>query len=216
MDSRGRLLAAGIGRRLIDAIVARVQALPLHEGAAVVDLGAGGGDVLGALAAAQSITGIGIDLSTAAASAAARRFPSLAWIVANADRRLPILDRSVDLVLSVNARRNPAECARVLARPGYLLVAVPAADDLIELRALVQGTGVERARTDTLLAEHQDDFTVEEQTTVREQRRLDRGQLVDLLRGTYRGARSSAASRVEALTSLDVTLASDLLLFAPR
>ena len=36
-----------------------------------------------------------------AATYAARRHPSLWWIVANADRRLPVLDASVDLVLSV-------------------------------------------------------------------------------------------------------------------
>ena len=116
--------------------------------------------MLGELAAHRRITAVGIDLSAAAVRAAARRFPALTWVVANADRHLPILDRSVDLVLSVNARRNPVECARVLARPGYLLAVVPAADDLIELRELVQGRRVERDRIDTLLEEHHAAFTL--------------------------------------------------------
>jgi 23S rRNA (guanine745-N1)-methyltransferase len=216
VDARARLLSSGIGRTLVDAVVRTASGLPLAHEAPVVDLGAGSGEVLGKLAAERCITGIGIELSIAAATAAARRFPSVTWIVANADRRLPILNRCVALVLSVNARRNPAECARVLARPGHLLVVVPAADDLIELRQLVQGRGVERDRTESLLAEHEAAFTLVDQSTVRERRALGRDQLFDVLRGTYRGARTSAASRVQALTSLDVTFASELRLFAAR
>jgi 23S rRNA (guanine745-N1)-methyltransferase len=216
LDARARLLASGIGRTLVGTVVRTASRVPLSEEAAVVDLGAGTGEVLGELAAARRIAGIGIDLSSAAVAAAAKRFPSVTWIVANADRRLPILDRSVELVLSINARRNPSECARVLTRPGYLLVVVPAADDLIELRELVQGRAVERDRTEPLLQEHQATFEIVEQATMREARRLTRDQLLDVLRGTYRGARTSAASRVEMLTALDVTFASELRLFAAR
>ena len=62
------------------------------------DLGCGSGELLGALAAARDICGAGIDLSTAAVERAARRYPALTWVVANADRRLPLLDASVHLV----------------------------------------------------------------------------------------------------------------------
>ena len=119
-------------------------------------------------------------------------------------------------MLSVNARRNPAECARVLTRPGYLLAVVPAADDLIELREVVQGRRVERNRTEPLIEEHDAGFTLVEQATIRERHPLTRDQLLDVLRGTYRGARTSAAHEVETLTSLDVTFASELALFAAR
>ena len=194
----------------------RAARLDFRDAAPVVDLGAGGGDALGELARRRTIAGIGIDLSAAAATVAARRFPSITWVVANADRTLPLVDGRVELVLSINARRNPAECSRVLTRAGYLLAAIPAADDLVELRELVQGVRVERGRADALVQEHAGAFRLLEQTTVREVRSLERSQLLDLLRGTYRGSRSSHAARVEALTTLDVTLASELLLFAPR
>jgi 23S rRNA (guanine745-N1)-methyltransferase len=216
LDARARLLEAGVGRALLDAVVERASRLDFREGAPVVDLGFGGGDALGELARRRTITAIGIDLSTAAATVAARRFPSMTWVVANADRTLPLVDGGVELALSINARRNPAECARVLSRAGYLLAAIPAADDLVELREIVQGVRVERGRADALIREHAGDFTLLEQTTVREGRSLERSQLIDLLRGTYRGNRSSLAARVEALTTLHVTLASELLLFAPR
>jgi 23S rRNA (guanine745-N1)-methyltransferase len=216
LDARARLLTAGIGQTLLRHVVDTATRFLMSDDAVVVDLGAGPGDILGELAERRSITAIGIDLSAAAVRTASRRFPSLTWVIANADRQLPILERSVDMVLSVNARRNPAECTRVLTRPGHLLAVVPAADDLIELREVVQGRRVERNRTETLIEEHEAGFTLVEQATIRERHSLTRDQLLDVLRGTYRGARTSAAHDVEALTSLDVTFASELTLFAAR
>src|SRR5260370_29405762 len=61
--------------------------------------------------------------------------PSLcAWIVANDDRFLPYADRSFSIVLSITARMNAGEFRRVLRDGGGLLIALPAPDDLIELR----------------------------------------------------------------------------------
>jgi 23S rRNA (guanine745-N1)-methyltransferase len=216
IDARARLLDAGVGRPLLHQLVQIVNALSLRERAVVVDLGSGSGDALAAVTRNGSIAGIGIDLSTAAAEHAARRFPALTWVVANADRRLPLGDASVDLVMSVHARRNPAECARVLAPGSHLIVAVPAPDDLVELRAAVQGDRVEHDRADALIEEHQAPFVLQSRVSVREQRNLERDALLDLLRGTYRGGRLSASTRVEALASLNVTLASDVFLFVRR
>jgi 23S rRNA (guanine745-N1)-methyltransferase len=215
IESRARLIASGAGRAVVDAIAARAGAIGLPSESAVVDLGCGSGELLGTIAAQQAIVGIGIDLSTPAIEAAARTFPDLLWVVANADRRLPLLDRSLDLIVSLHGRRNPVECARVLKSNGFLLAAVPGPDDLAELRELVQGERVERDRTDAVLAEHERHFTLRDRWRVRERLSLDRERLQDLLRGTYRGARHSAAARVQALPALDVTFASDVLLFAP-
>jgi len=211
--ARARLIAAGIGRALIDAMVSTAASLDLGESPVAIELGSGTGDLLAALARTRPIAAIGIDLSTAAAGHAARRHPELTWVVANADRRLPVLDGSASLVLSMHARRNPDECARILSPGGFLLVAVPGPDDLIELRASVQGEGVERDRVATLVAEHARHFTPAGHTSVRGQQHLDREALRDLLRISYRGARESAAARVDALRPMDVTFASDLVLF---
>jgi 23S rRNA (guanine745-N1)-methyltransferase len=215
VEARAALLAAGIGQVIVDEFVQRA-AVTLGDDALVVDLGSGGGEALAQLARLRPIAGVGIDLSVAAVEHAARRFPGLTWVVANADRRLPLLERSVDLVLSLHGRRNPAECARILTAGGFLLVGVPAHDDLIELRALVQGAGVERERADTLVALHAPFFTLVERSSVRDRHQLDREALLDLLRATYRGERASLAGRVAALASLEVTLASEFFLFAPR
>jgi 23S rRNA (guanine745-N1)-methyltransferase len=213
VGARAVLDAADVGRALVDEVAGRVRRLGLARGAVVVDLGAGTGQALGAIGGAGAIPGIGLDLSVAAAGHAAGRFPHLHWVVANADRRLPLVDGSVDVILSLHARRNPVECARVLTPGGRLLVAVPAHDDLIQLRTLVQGEGVERDRSEPVLAEHASRFRLTDRGTVRQTRHFERDLLLALLRSTYRGGRASSEGRVEALTSHDVTLASNLLLF---
>jgi 23S rRNA (guanine745-N1)-methyltransferase len=210
IDARSSLLAADVGRRVIEAIVNRVSGLELGPDPVIVDLGCGSGDALAA--ATETGTGIGIDLSTAAIDRAARRFPAHMWVVANADRRLPLLDHSVDLVLSVHGRRNPPETGRVLSAGRYHLVAVPAPDDLIELRELVQGTRLERDRAEAVLAEHAGRFHLLDRVVVRQTLDLDRAALLSLLRGTYRGIRHGVADRVATLARMSVTLASDLLL----
>lgn len=211
--ARARLLDAGIGRGLLDTVVGRAATLLPGDGV-VADLGSGSGEVLGTLAPRIDGCAIGIDLSPAAAEHAARRHPAVTWVVANADRRLPLLDRSVDLLLSVYGRRNPAECARVLTAGGHLLVAVPAADDLIELRTAVQGQAIARERSHPLVAEHAEQFEVVEQFETRERRHVTRDQLQDLLRGTYRGTRRSTAQAIASLGELDVTLASVIVVFS--
>jgi 23S rRNA (guanine745-N1)-methyltransferase len=211
--ARARLLAAGVGAAVVRAVAETAATLGLKADATIVDLGCGGGDTLDAICARTGGAGVGIDISTAATDLAARRFPTVTWVVANADRRLPLLDGSVTLAMSLHARRNPPECSRVLCESGFLIVAVPAADDLIELRAHVQGEAVERPRAPAVVEEHAAMFTLVDARIVREHHRLDRPQLLELLSGTYRGARTSSAARVEALESLDVTLASDILLF---
>lgn len=217
LDARTALVSAGIGRALIDAVVTRAAvAVAARRDVVVAELGSGGGDTLAAMAGALAATAIGIDLSSAAASLAARRFPSLTWIVANADRRLPLVDHSVDLVLSQFGRRNPAECARVLAARGVMLVAVPAPDDLLELRAQVHGEGIARDRGDAVVADHREHFTLVERMTVREHAHLDRPALLNLLAASYRGARLATAAHVASLDRLDVTLSAELFVLARR
>ena len=181
-----------------------------------MDLGCGAGDGLAEITSRCGASGIGIDLATAACDRAARRFPGPTWVVANADRQLPLLDDCVDLVVSIHGRRSPEEAARILAPGRHFLIALPAPDDLIELRTLVQGARIERDRSDAVLAEHQPRFEMMERSVIRETLALGQRALLDLLRGTYRGERHAAADRVASLESMDVTLASEVLLFRLR
>jgi 23S rRNA (guanine745-N1)-methyltransferase len=167
----------------------------------IVDAGCGDGWFLGELQRAHGFTACGIDISTAAIDLAARRYSEVTWIVANADRVVPLESGSATKLLSITARMNAAEFRRVLRDDGRLLVAVAAPDDLIELR----GEGKERVtRTVETFASA---FTLIEQrraTTVAE---VDEATVRDLRLAIYRPRGPADVSRV--------TLSLDLLLFAP-
>jgi len=215
-EARARLLTAGIGMPIVLAMAATARARLPPAGGRVVDLGCGTGELLGHLALDAAVEGVGLDLSTTALSRAARAFPAQTWVVANADRRLPLQNGSIDLVLSLNGRRNADECARVLAPEGHLIIGVPAADDLLELRTAVQGEGVARDRWEAVVAAHESAFRLASRDTVRAVQHVTGSTLQDLLLATYRGSRRSAAPQVQTLTALEVTLATDILVFARR
>jgi 23S rRNA (guanine745-N1)-methyltransferase len=217
--ARARLLDAGIGSALFDAVA--TQAIGSAQGPGgrrpvVVDLGCGSGHLVGLVSKLAPIRAVGLDLSVTAVQEAARRWPHLTWAVANVDRRIPLAERSVDVICSVNARRNPTECERVLAPGGTLLVALPAADDLIELRTHLDAAAAPRPRDDRLLRDHEPWFDLAGRHVVHERHTLERARLLDLLRATYRGERHSAAQRVAALAELEVTLAAEIFVFRPR
>jgi 23S rRNA (guanine745-N1)-methyltransferase len=216
VDARAALERTGVGSGVIEAVIDKVLLLDLPLGAVIVDLGSGSGEMLGRLSTRRQVSGIGIDLSSAAAEFSVRRFPALTWVVANADRRLPLRDNSVEVVLSIHGRRNPAECTRVLTPTGRLIVVIPAPDDLIELRAVVQGQVVERDRVEAMLVEHQTFFRLDQRVAVREQLTLEHEALLNVLRGTYRGARFRLSERVGSILRLQVTLSSELCVFQKR
>ena len=213
VESRRRLLDAGYGEPLLQALLEEIDALALRPGAAILDVGCGEGTHIGTISRERQIEAHGMDLSTAAIDLAARRYPEVTWIIANADRFLPYADGSFDVALSIDARLPPAELRRILRPAGRLLVAVPAPDDLVELRAAVLGRGVLRdrlARVSSVLSGH---FELEHRRTIRRTVRLGPDTARDALAATYRGSRTSRVERIEALSALDVTLSHDLARF---
>ncbi len=211
--ARRRFLDSGHGELLLGALREIVPVVP--DRLAVLDLGCGEGFYLGTLAGERPIEGYGLDISTTAVDLAARRYPDVCWLVANADRVLPFAEASCDLVLSLTARRNAPEVRRVLRPDGHLIVAVPGQDDLIEAREAVLGEGVVRSRVDGVL----EDFAhlkVESHRTLRRRELLDAAAIRDALAATYRGARDSERRRLDEITAMDVTLSYDLLIFRPR
>src|SRR5436853_1002746 len=129
--ARRQLHDLGVTEPMLDAIAEVMAAGP---GDIVLDAGCGDGFYLGSLAGQARFDAHGVDISTAAIDAAARRYPRCEWIVANADRFLPYADRSFSIIVSITARMNAAEFRRVMRDDGRLLVALPAPQDLIELR----------------------------------------------------------------------------------
>ncbi|HZL57967.1 MAG TPA: hypothetical protein VFC21_12835, partial [Bryobacteraceae bacterium] len=130
------------------------------------------------------------------------RYPDCEWIVANADRFIPYPDAAFSIVLSVTARMNSPEFRRVLKDDGRLLVALPAPDDLIELR----GTG--RDRCERTIEAFSREFRLVEKRRATTAADLDAGAVQDVLRSIYRPMQSRPAEAAR------VTFSLDLLLFA--
>lgn len=129
VTARGRFLAAGHYDRVADEVSRR-----LRHSRAIAEVGAGTGFYLGRALADRDARGVALDVSVPAAKVAARAHPTMASIVADAWRPLPLLSGRLDAVLVVFAPRNLPEFARVLGAGGLLVVVTPTASHLRELR----------------------------------------------------------------------------------
>jgi 23S rRNA (guanine745-N1)-methyltransferase len=201
VSARRQLHDLGVTKPLLDAI-GEVSAPSRDD--VVLDAGCGDGFYLAHLARRIGFQAHGVDLSTAAADSAARHFPECEWIVANADRFVPYRDESFSLVWSITARMNSPEFRRVLRPDGRLLIAIPAPDDLIELR------GVGRDRVERTVATFASEFSLIGQRRATTTAQLDAAAVQDVLVSIYRPLRSRP---VEAMR---VTSSIDLLLFRPK
>jgi 23S rRNA (guanine745-N1)-methyltransferase len=115
---------------------------------------------------------------------------------------IPCTDQSFDKVLSITARMNAPEFRRVLKDGGALLVAIPAPDDLIELR------GAGRDRAERTIATFADGFSLVAQRRVTTTAELDADGVRDILLSIYRPLQAEPA------VARQVTFSLDLLLFS--
>lgn len=197
IQGRRRLHDRGVTEPLLQAIAEIMAATPRDV---VLDAGCGDGFYLGALARQSGFDGHGVDISVPAIDAAARRYAGCEWIVANADRFLPYADRSFSTILSITARMNAGEFRRVLGDDGRLLVALPAPDDLAELR------GVGRDRVARTVETFAHDFTLVDRRRVATAANLDAAAVQDVLHSIYRPLRSQPAKAMRVTFSLDLLL----------
>ena len=192
-----------------------MKLLALSGGDAVLDVGCGDGHHLAAIAERFGCEADGVDISVAAMDAAAKRHPRLHWVVANADRIPPYADASFRAVVSITGRMNAGEFRRVLRADGTLLVAVPAPDDLVELREAVLGEGVLRDRVERTIATFAPRFALERHERIRHVARLDAAAVADVMTSAYRALRAKERARLAAIGDIDVTQSRDVLLFRP-
>jgi 23S rRNA (guanine745-N1)-methyltransferase len=195
--ARRRLHDRGVTQPLRDAVVSMANA---GSDDILLDAGCGDGFYLGSLAGARH----GVDISLPAIEAAAKRYPDCEWIVANADRFVPYSDATFTRVLSITARMNSSEFRRVLRDDGRLLIAIPAPDDLVELR------GVGRDRVERTIETFAAEFTLLDQRRATTTADLDRDAVYNVLLSIYR------PRDIERVEAMRVTFSLDLLLFGPR
>jgi 23S rRNA (guanine745-N1)-methyltransferase len=203
-DSKAAVAAR---RRLHDSgatipiFAAMAEFLQAPAAMSFLDAGCGEGFFTAGLAA-QGYA-IGVDLAQPAIEAAARRYPAHTWIVGNADRSLPAADHSIDIGLSLTGRRPVREFARVLKPDAQLLVAIPAPEDLIEIR------GAGRDRRPATLAEFHDQFNLDREQRITCTAHLEAAAIKDIRTAIYRPLHAAAQS------SANITFSLDLLLLRP-
>jgi 23S rRNA (guanine745-N1)-methyltransferase len=210
VQARRRFLDRGFVDPLVAAIVAL---LPLREGQTLLEIGCGEGHHLAALRRAYRVDAHGTDISVPAIELAARRHRDCSWVVANADRFLPYAAASFDAAASITARLHADELARVLAPGGALLVVIPGADDLLELREAVLGDRVVRDRVERTVATFAPHFTLARHQTLRHAAHLDRQAMFDVMASSYRGLRTRERAVLETLDPMTVTFSRDALVF---
>jgi 23S rRNA (guanine745-N1)-methyltransferase len=164
--ARVSFLESGHYRPLADAVAAAVVPVLPPEGAIVLDSGTGTGHYLRvlldtAMAAAASVTAVGLDISKFALRRAARLNPEATNLVCDVWQPLPVGDDSVDVVTVIFAPRNPPEFARVLRTGGRLVVVTPRAGHLAAIAERTGMLGIEAGKDDRLAEAMAAQFTVE-------------------------------------------------------
>jgi SAM-dependent methyltransferase len=149
LDARAALLESGVYAPIADAVaaaaagaVAGSRARPDGSpapGVSIADLGCGTGYYAAAVVARVATARLlAADRSPDAVRLTLRALTAVVettGVVLDLWRPLPLRDASADVLLDVFAPRNPPEYARVLRPDGALVVVVPTADHLSELRA---------------------------------------------------------------------------------
>lgn len=104
-----------------------------------------------------------------------------AYLVADTKGRLPYRSASVVALLNVFAPRNPVEFARIIAPGGALVIVIPTAQHLKQLRATVPLLGIHPRKRERIMEQFGDYFSVVATVAVEDEIVLDSAALIDLV-----------------------------------
>ena len=203
-----------------DLVTEQIKKLAIgNHQSAILDCGCGEGHFLGALSESRAGQFFGVDVSKEAIRCAAKRYRKAKWIVANAMRKLPFADETLDAILSILAPRNPEEFARILKPGGALILGVPGPNHLIELRSrLAANTGDFEEKADEAAAKCAPHFVETHRDLLSYEQTLSAAQIADLIQMTpiFWCSSPEAKAGVQRLMELKVTVSFTLLSFGVR
>ena len=165
LDARARVLEQGTYTPIVEEVSALLELR--HEEHRILDAGAGTGYYLqSVLAVRPTARGLALDLSPAAVARAVKAASTIDGLVADTWQPLPIRDGIADVILNIFAPRNLSEFHRILAPNGTLVVVVPRAEHLHELRENGRMLDVPADKAPTLIETARDQFTLVASTSV--------------------------------------------------
>ncbi len=218
--ARTRFLDGGYYAPLCRALVSQAEAY-LPEGGVLLDAGCGEGyytDTLMTALAPRGVRGYGIDISREALQAAGRRGAVKSGhllLFAAGVYDMPFAAASVDMVVNVFSPLAHEEYLRVLKEGGVLLMAIPAARHLWELKEVLYDTPKENEVADFALA----GFTLLGETRVRCPMQLTGTEVIASLFSMtpyYYRTPAAGRARLAACTSLSVTADFHLLAYRKK
>jgi 23S rRNA (guanine745-N1)-methyltransferase len=215
--ARRAFLEQGYYRPLARAVA---EAVAGTEVRVIADFGCGEGYYLDQLMNTPGLKGVrayGTDISKPAIAAAAKAYPLARWAVADTNRLIPLADGSVDAAINVFAPRNAAEFARVIRPGGRLVVAIPGAEHLANLRERFGLIGIQDdkpAKTSAQLSA----FELHGTKRVKDEILLDASSLRDLLEMTPNARHLSEQARAEIdnISEIRTHIEFDVLIFGRR
>jgi 23S rRNA (guanine745-N1)-methyltransferase len=183
----------------------------------VLDAGCGTGYYLGVLktrAAPQSCF-LGTDVSKEAVRRAAREHPDMLFFLNDIKYRLSVESGSVDLLLNIFAPRNTQEFSRVLDEDGVLLVVIPTAQHLEELRSRFDLLEIGEEKKERTVEQLAPEFQLAAEEELSYQVDLQRGDAGDLLRMTpnYWHLDPGVMKEADAIDAMNVRLSFRILAF---
>ncbi len=212
--ARRDFLRKGYYTHLLDTLSEAVCDIP--DGGVLLDAGCGEGYYTSGMCDALKQQGIsahlyGVDISKTAANYAAKADERIQYAVASVFH-LPVLTGVCDMVVSIFAPYCGEEFLRVLKSGGYLVMAIPAARHLWELKCAVYDTPYENEVKDYAL----EGFTfVKKYTTEREIDLDDQTDIANLFMMTPYAYRTGSIERerLAALQTLTTLAAFEVLVY---
>lgn len=140
VQARTRFLEAGHYLPVLEHLTSAVNRYLPHN-AEIVDLGCGEGFYTSGLRQRRLQKGyddstLGLDISKHAIRTAAKRDQNITWTVGSS-ARIPVAENSIDLALIIFSRVLSEPLERVLKPGGFLIIAYPTTDHLMQLRELI-------------------------------------------------------------------------------
>lgn len=219
LEARAAFLDAGHFAPILSALRAQASAVQLRDSPArVIEAGCGTGYYLSGVvdALGAETKALAMDISPHAVARAVRSTSQQCdGLVADTWRPLPIRDSAADLLMTVFAPRNLAEFSRVLAPGGALLVVVPTAEHISELRDDGRAIGIPAEKAERLAAEAESFFELSSRERVEYRINISAVEAAQLLDMGPSAHHSAAEARTESDEPelMVVTVSVDVLTF---